>query len=220
MFHFLFVLLFLSSFNKTPFSATPAPLASPDTGQYLAKHEFSLDKRYGNSFVNDVFRDNILLALNYAAGKQINPAKIDWSNIDHLAEYKLVLKPGETFAFHDDVLPEYQGKVTKSTGAHFNSAEGFKSDGYLVGDGVCHLASLLYWVAKDAGLKALAPTRHDFAPVPEVPAQYGVSIYNYPGKSASNEAQNLYITNNLGHEVAFEFKVDHDKLSITAAETN
>lgn len=212
MIQFLIGLLFLSSLTKTqlPIRQHPAP---------LAEHEFSLDKRYNNSFVNNVFRDNILLTLNYAAGKKLNPAAgIDWKDVAKQSQYKIILKPGETFAFHNDVLPEYQGKVTKFTNAHFNSTEGFKSDGYLVGDGVCHLASLLYWVAKDAGLKAVAPTRHDFAPIPEVPPEYGVSIYSYPGKNASNEAQNLYITNTRAKQVAFEFKVENDELKVSVAE--
>ncbi len=180
----------------------------------LSYHEFSLNNRYGDSFVNNVFKDNILLTTAYANGEKIDPAKIDWGKIEKPFQYKLVLKPGETFAFHDDVLPQYIGKVNKTTNSHFNFQEGFKSDGYLTGDGVCHLASLLYWVAKDAGLDTLAPTRHDFAPVPDVPREFGVSIYNYPGKSESNEAQNLYITNNKNKEITFQFDFDGDKLSV------
>lgn len=189
-----------------------------NTNHQLASHEFSLNKRYENSFVNDVFKDNILLVTAYTSGQKVNPANIDWNKLEKPFQYNLVLKPGETFAFHDDVLPKYQGKVTKTTNSHFNFQEGFKSDGYLTGDGVCHLASLLYWVAKDAGLDALAPTRHDFAPVPQVPREFGVSIYNYPGKSQSNEVQNLYITNNKDKEITFQFDFDGEKLSIKAVE--
>ena len=166
----------------------------------LASHQFSLEDRYRNSFVNDIFKDNILLAIRYATNNT----------------NKITLKPGETFAFHDDVLPQYQDKVDKTGNSHFSSDEGYKSDGYLVGDGVCHLASLLYWVAKDAGLNALAPTRHDFAPVPDVPQQYGVSIYDAAGKSMSNELQNLYISNNKSKTIAFLFNYDGKNLTIKA----
>ena len=166
----------------------------------LAVHRFSLEDRYHNSYVNNIFKDNILLAIRYATNNTST----------------ITLRPGETFAFHDDVLPQYQGKVDKTGNSHFSSNEGYKSDGYLVGDGVCHLASLLYWVAKDAGLNALAPTRHDFAPVPDVPRQYGVSIYDAAGKNMSNELQNLYISNNKNRTIAFLFNYDGKNLTIKA----
>jgi hypothetical protein len=209
----------LISFLFLPFlSNQPMINMALPSVQKLSYHEFSLNNRYENSFVNDVFKDNILLAVNYTAGQKIDPQNINWSNVEKPFKFSLTLKPGQTFSFHDDVLPQYQGKITRTTNAHFNSQEGFKSDGYLVGDGVCHFASLLYWVAKDAGLDTLAPTRHDFANIPEVPREYGTSIYSYPGKSQSNEAQNLYITNNKGKDVTFVFNFDGEKLGITAQE--
>ncbi len=194
------------------------PLISPVAQKPLAQREFSLEKRYSNEFVNNVFRDNILLTLDYLTGKVSNAKQINWNQVDSPTEYKITLKPGETFAFHDDVLPQYKGKIAKTSNAHFNSQEGFKSDGYLVGDGVCHLASLLYWTAKDAGLLAVAPTRHDFAPVPEVPREYGVSIYATPGTQAHDQVQNLYITNNREHEIAFVFDYNGQDLKIIAEE--
>lgn len=186
----------------------------------LAQHEFSLSNRYGNSYVNDVFKDNVLLTIKYTTGTKIDPKTIDWKILEKPFVYKMNLKPGEIFAFHDDVLPQYKGKVIKTTNAHFNFAEGFKSDGYLTGDGVCHLASLLYWVAKDAGLSVYAPTNHNFAPVPEVPKEFGVSIYNYPGRSSSNELQNLYITNNRNKDIVFEYKLEGEHLKISVFESS
>lgn len=186
----------------------------------LAVHEFSLENRYNDVYVNGVFRDNILLAVNYLAGSKITPDNIDWKKINSQFKEKITLEPGQTFAFHDDVLPEYAGKVSKTTNAHFNSQEGFKSDGYLVGDGVCHLASIFYWVAKDAGLDTLAPTRHDFAPIPDVPREFGVSIYdNNLSKSSSNELQNLYIKNNKDKAVTFEFDYDGKTLTVRAQQS-
>lgn len=205
-------MLYLIFGGLVPAGTQPAKVVA------LAAHEFSLNDRYGDSFVNNVFKDNILLAVDYTTGQKMDSTNINWNNVEKPFEYRLVLKPGETFAFHDDVLPIYNGKIAKTTNAHFNSSEGFKSDGYLVGDGVCHLASLLFWVAKDAGLAAVAPTRHDFAPVPDVPSQYGVSIYNNQTKSSGNELQNLYITNNKSREVAFLFTYDGGKLKISAEE--
>ena len=204
---------FLIPFLLLPFFGPAKPIDLT-----LATHRFSLENRYADSFVNNVFKDNILLTLNYAAREKVDPQKLDWNTIEKPSQYKLVLKPGETFAFHDDVLPQYRGRVSQTTNAHFNFQEGFKSDGYLTGDGVCHLASILYWVAKDAGLDALAPTRHYFAPVPDVPREFGVSIYNYPGKNASNEEQNLYITNNKNKSVEFVFSYDGHDLTVSVKE--
>ncbi len=192
------------------------PVSEP---KVLAVHEFSLENRYPTPYVNDVFKDNILLTISYAVGKQIDPKDINWDNIGKPFKYTLSLKPGETFAFHEDVLPNYTGKVAKTTNAHFNASDGFKSDGYLMGDGVCHLASILYWVAKDAGLDTLAPTRHDFAPVPQVPQEFGVSIYNNGTKgTGSNQSQNLYITNNKDKTIAFVFDYNGDTLTVEAVE--
>jgi hypothetical protein len=208
------------AFLFLPIIGLSQPIAAPVSTTYqLAYHEFSLNDRYGNEFVNNVFKDNILLTINYAASQKIDPANIDWTKIEKPFEYTITLKPGETFAFHGDVLPQYSGKITKTTNSDFSSNQGFKSDGYLVADGVCHLASLLYWVAKDAGLNTLAPTRHDFAPVPDVPKEFGTAIYKLGDKSQSNELQNLYITNNKNKDIAFVFDYDGQKLGITAQET-
>lgn len=206
------------SFLFFPFAIIGQPVAT-DSNHVLSEHEFSLNKRYEDSFVNGVFKDNILLTIDYISGKKIEPTKIDWENLQKPFQYKLVLKPGETFAFHDDVLPKFQGKISKTTNAHFNAQEGFKSSGYLVGDGVCHLASLLYWVAQDAKLEAETRVNHNFANIPQVPKEYGVSIYAYPGSQTNDQMQNLYITNNKDRQVAFDFNFDGQNLKITALET-
>jgi hypothetical protein len=199
-------------------SIAPAQMPAPEP-KVLAAHEFSFENRHKIKSVNNVFKENILLAIYYTANANIDPKNINWDNIKKPFEYKFPLRSQETFAFHDDVLPDYEGKITKTTNAHFSWSEGFKSDGYLIGDGVCHLASILYWVAKDANLDAFAPTRHDFAPVPDIPREYGVSIYsNKTKKSKTNELQNLYITNNKSNEIAFIFKYDGNILTVKAIE--
>ncbi len=197
--------------------AQAIPQQNKPSQQVLSSHAISLEKRYSNKFVNDVFKDNILLNIAYMGDKVAKDSAVNWQAVEKPFHYSFTLKPQETFAFHDDVLPEYQGKIAKTSNAHFNSQEGFKSDGYLVGDGVCHLASIIYWAAKDAGLEAKAPTNHDFMPIPEIPKEFGVAIYDFPGQSYSNQVQNLYITNNKNVPIEFKFDYDGETLTVSVA---
>jgi hypothetical protein len=192
--------------------AKPQFLGTPDV--VLATKSFSLEDRYGNTYVNDVFKDNILLTLAYLGGSVKAKGDISWDKVTSPFNYEFTLLPGQEFAFHDQILPEYKGNVVKTTNAHFNYTDGFKSDGYLTGDGVCHLASFIYWTAKDAGLSAIAPTNHNFANIPDVPKEYGVSIYDLPGAFQTSALQNLYITNNFDKPVRFEFKYDGANLNV------
>lgn len=177
----------------------------------LASEQISLERRYENTYVNDVFKDNILLNMSYLTGKVAKKEDVKWEEIEKPIAYEFTLLPDKTFAFHDDVLEKYKNSVVKTTNANFNYSDGFKSDGYLAGDGVCHLASLMYWVAKNAGLDAYAPTNHDFAQIPEIAKEYGVSIYKIPGQLSSNAMQNLYLTNNKKNPIVLEFTY-RDKL--------
>ncbi len=184
----------------------------------LAEHQFSLEQRYDNPYVNNVFKDNILLNIAYLDGRVKSADQINWNELEKPFQYRFALKPGQTFSFHNDVLPKYDGKVAKTTNAHFNYQEGFKSDGYLTGDGVCHLASLIYWTAKDAGLDAEAPTSHDFAKINEIPKEYGVAIYDIPGQNDSNAKQNLYVTNSRPKAVEFVFDYKDNNLKVSVVE--
>ncbi len=179
-----------------------------------AQRQMSLANRYPDAWVSGIFKDNILLTLNYMDGTVSDPAKINWAEVTKPKTYTLTLEPGEIFAFHEKVLPEYTAKIAKTMKARFNWTDGFKSDGYLIGDGVCHLASIMYWAARDAGLTTLAPTNHDFANIPEVPKEYGVSIYYDPRSSARSTSQNLYITNTFDTPVQFAFAYDGTNLSV------
>ena len=202
------------SLGKRAIAQVPlSPLAKQsDPGNLLASHVMPLDNRYPVPSVGDIFRDNILLTLHYMSGRVSNPSQIKWDEIRKPYTYEFVLKPGETFAYHDDVLPEYQDSLAISTKAHFNAQEGFLSDGFLYGDGVCHFASLMHWVAKDAGLKVDARVNHDFANIPDVPMQYGTSIITDPTVSSLNEQmQNLYITNTSDKDVRFVFEYGKDQ---------
>lgn len=185
----------------------------------LSNRSISLEKRYNNKFVNDVMKDNILLNIAYMADKVGKKTAVNWNRVTRPFHYQFSLKPKEVFAYHEDVLPKYEGKVAKTTNARFNAQENFKSDGYLVGDGVCHLASLIYWAAKDAFLDAFAPTNHDFAAIPEVPREFGVSIYSYPGRSSANASQNLYIMNNKSTQITFHFDYDGRNLRVSVSQT-
>ena len=176
-----------------------------DREKLLATHSMSLDNRSQDRLVNEVFKENIVLTLSYMRGNIHNGKAIEWAEVEQPFTSTFSLKPGETFAFHDDVLPEYKGAIAKTTNAHFNFQEGFKSDGYLTGDGVCHLASLMYLVAKQTKLHVVAPTNHSFAQIPDIPAEFGVSIYHSGEKSTANEVQNLYIKNTTDKDIVFEF---------------
>lgn len=199
------------------FTASSADINSLQIKQ-LASEQISLEKRYGNEYVNDVFKDNILLDILYMAQKVKKKEDVNWKEIEEPIDYKFTLQPSKTFAFHDEVLDQYKDSVVKTTNAHFNFDDGFKSDGYLTGDGVCHLASLIYWVSKNAGLDAYAPTSHDFAVIPEIDRQYGVSIYKAPGQSSSNKMQNLYVTNNKSKPIVFNFTYKNSQLKLSIYE--
>lgn len=107
------------------------------------------------------------------------------------------------------------------------SSKFFMDEGYLAlaglgGNGVCHLASLMNWVAKEArlqmpsaladggqaGLDVLAPVNHDFYPVPGVPKENGTAILSQSAQ------QNLYIKNNKDYPVSFEFKADANNVEL------
>lgn len=187
----------------------------PQKENILSSRTISLENRYPSQRVSDVFKDNILLNLAYLDGR-VNTAKdINWSEMENSFRSEFTLQPDETFAYHDAVLSQYEGKVVKTTEAHFNSQDGFKTDGYLYGDGVCHLASLINWAARDANLEVLAPTNHNFANIPEVPKEYGVSIYYNPANKSVGANQNLYITNNQNKPVNFIFEYKDGLLSVT-----
>lgn len=185
----------------------------------LAQKDFSLADRYAVPSVNQVMADNILLTLSYMSGKKVT-SQPNWNFVEKPFTYTFKLNPGQTFAFHDDVLPQFQGKIVKTTNSHFNAQEGFKYDGWLFGDGVCHLASFMNIVARNAGLNVLSPVPHDFAKIPDVPRQFGVSIYDAPGSSTGDQMQNLYVTNNKNKPIAFVFEYKNHDLKIEVKELN
>lgn len=185
----------------------------------IASHSINLAERTpGGGQMSDVMADNILLNLAYL-NDEVNDAKnINWDEIRKSRTLEFRLKPGEAFAYHEDFLPDYEGKIVLTTKSKFNSEQGFKHDGYLMGDGVCHLASFMNWVAKDSGLKTEVPTNHDFMPIPGVAREQGVAIYFMPGSKEANARQNLYITNTKDKDVIFRFIIDNKNLELKVLE--
>lgn len=181
----------------------------------LSSRTISLSNRNADPFVNEVFKDNILLNISYMAGKVQNASQINWKEVQNPFLYEFTLNPGEAFAFHDDVLPEFRGRVVKTGNSHFNYQDGYKTDGFLYGDGVCHLASLIYWAAKDAKLLAKAPIRHDIAPIPGVVYANGVSIFYAPNNPQINQLQNLYIENIYEEPITIRFHYKDDSLTVS-----
>lgn len=183
-----------------------------EKNEILAQESLDLTTRATDSWVSQVMADNILLTLRYLKGDV--GEEVDWEASREPFSVSFTLGPGEVFAFHQDVLPEFEKKLVKTTGATFHSHEGFKSDGYLFGDGVCHLASLMNWVASQAELKVTAKINHDFLPVPGVPKEFGTAIYYIKGNTSSNQLQNLYIENPFDFPVEFIFLADSQEVKL------
>ena len=202
----------LQIFTTNPLGPIVSPLAHVEV---TARHEFSLQKRYDNEFVNHVFKENILLTLAYWRRVITRGKAPDWSAVDQPFYWEFTLPSGHIVSYHGIVLPKYQGKVTPLADIHFSSSEGFLSDGYLIGDGTCHLASLLAWVAKDAKLTVEDPTNHNFASISQIPNTEGVSIYSQPQDPGASALQNLYIANNFQYPITFTFDYDGTNLRVS-----
>lgn len=181
----------------------------------LAKQDMDLSIRYANPVTNDVFKDNILLNFAYMSGRVQNARQVNWDEVREPATYEFTLQPGQVFAYHDSILPEFQKDVVKIGGSHFGSEDGYRSSGYLYGDGVCHLASLINWAARSASLEVVAPTNHDFAKIPGIDRVYGTAIYYAYGQPEISAMQNLYIRNNFDYPVTFAIESIQDSVSVT-----
>jgi len=209
------LLIFGSTIISNPMLVSPIGetlMVKNQTQEALSSVSLDLETRYENDFVNEVFKDNILLALYYLKGEQIvkNP---DWEKVRKPFELSFELKPGEMLAFHENILTEYKGKVVKTMDSRFMSDEGYRSSGFLVGDGVCHLASLMNWAASEASLNVISKVNHNFRLIPGIDEKYGTSIrFSQTGNNSQN--QNLYIENNLDQPIIFKFKIDEKTLSL------
>ncbi len=193
-----------------------APVA---TVQTIATHQFSMNNRYQVPSVNEVMKKNILLSIAYMTGQVSKKSDIDWTKVTSTFHYEKILNPGEVFAFHQNILKQYADKLAFTTNAHFNASDGFVSDGYLFGDGVCDLASLINWAALDAGLKTYVPTDHRaVAHIPDIPDDFGVSIYMNP-ENGVGTTNNLYVTNTKDKPVTFQFDFDGTNLKVSVTQS-
>lgn len=186
--------ILLFSNLKTPLVSSSAQLTSAQTElESLALGGIDLSQRHPNAQINEGFKENILLNLDF---------------LNQAGNGKIVLQPGEVFAFHKNILPEFNENTVVTQESEYRPKEGYKLVAGLYGNGVCHLASLMNWVASEAGLAVTAQVNHNFAPVPGIDKKYGTSIKFYPNIGGTSERQNLYIRNNQDLPVLFSFKLE------------
>lgn len=209
----------LAGSNEPILSPVPEKQATAQnqfSGKVLVEKTLDLEKRHPDKVVNEVFRDNILLNLHYLKKdvdslkkdrEKQGPENIAWEKAREPFDVVFILRPDESFAFHENILDEYSNKPLITGNSHFSYEDGYKTVAGLFGNGVCHLASLINWAASEAGLEVNAPTSHDFAPVPEVPRKYGTSILYCKDVCSSTQRQNLYLKNNTDKVLIFTFKV-------------
>jgi hypothetical protein len=181
----------------------------PEVKQVLASQEYSLQNRYHIESVNEIFADNILLALLYLDGDVKKGDSIDWETVRKPDSAVFTLKPGESFAFHDNLTADRADSVVQTTNARFIANEGFRNSGFIVGDGVCHLASFIKVVSAQAGLEVYAPVRHDFAVIPDVSRDDATSI------NSGDTRQNMYITNITSEDIQFIFEHSAESITMT-----
>lgn len=207
-------LAMVSLTNLASFVSTISSDTFPKQEEILAVKELDFD--------NKVFADNILLALHYRKGDVLqmkdSKGEIDWDKVRKPFETSFILKPGEAFAFHNNVLPEYKDSVSYTMNSRFFGEEGYKFLDGLGGNGVCHLASLINWTASETNLKVAAKVNHDFYPVPGVPREFGTSIFYSQNGGNNSENQNLYIKNNLQVPVTFIFEADNKHVGLKIIE--
>lgn len=60
-------LLFIPFFTESPVKQI---IPKQFVVKEISSHTFSLNNRYGNSFVNNVFKENILLTIKYTSDKK------------------------------------------------------------------------------------------------------------------------------------------------------
>lgn len=211
----------LSPINKTqiPGENLAAVVSKTQIEQrLLARQTLSLKNRHTNQQINEVFAKNILLNLAYISGEVKNKEKLDWQKVTQAHEFSIVLHPNQVFGYHDHVLPEYEQKLIETPKTYFHAQDGYLSSGYLYGDGVCHLASLLNWTALSAGLETFVPKSHSIAKIPDIDDEYGVSIYVVESDKKSGVNNNLYITNTKQTPIEFKFIYNQERVAIEVYE--
>jgi len=190
-------LVLLSNNYQVQFVSPSAQLVSVEKEPVLASATLDLCFRHPQPKMSQGFKENILKALEY----------LEKDNGD-----KTILAPGEVFAFHRNVLPEFKDEKIVTQNSGFLAKEGYKVVGGLQGNGVCHLASLMNKVGREAGLEVTSLVSHDFAQIPGIEEKYGASVFFLPEPNLSSQRQNLYIKNNQAFPVEFVFDLKDDCL--------
>lgn len=198
-------ILTLSAVSAVPVENTPIEIGSAS---------MSLNNRYGYDAPENAYKDNILLNLAYLSGEVRSRKDIDWRKIRKPFTLQFSLEPGQRFAYHDLIDPQYKDNVAVTAHTNFGAGDGYKFADGLYGMGVCHLASLIHKVALSAGVESIAPVNHDFFVIPEISKEYGVAIYSSPDAPEASAKQNLYIKNNLDSRIDFRFDFDGDNLKV------
>ena len=114
-----------------PLTQVVGPLLSPTVEvreEVLAEHFMDLNTRAAGEHVNEVFKFNILLAVEKFG-------------------HSFILEPGEGFAFHENMALEFTDLPMKTGFTRYTAKEGYQTVLGLPGNGVCHLATLMNWVA-------------------------------------------------------------------------
>lgn len=200
-------LLFSQPTLSTPVAENAGQLIQ---SQILSSGTMDLSYRYPVKSINDGFSENIFIALGYLSlrGDALQAQGGDFS-------FSLVLNPGEVFAFHKNILPEFRQDKIITQESGFLKKEGYVSVAGLQGNGVCHLASLMNFVANGAGLEVIAPTNHNFAQIQGIDRKYGTSIYYLPNGGEISQRQNLYIRNNREYPAEFRFFLEENLLTFS-----
>lgn len=202
----------ITTINSIP---TGGVLAWEDSKTIVSEHSIDLENKMDRASA-----DNILLALRYINGDTDvleHKNKPDfWEKVRQENIFVVILQPGEVFAFHSEILPEFEGKIVimPAVETSFSSRDGYKLSGNLVGNGVCFLASLINQTASDAGLTVTALVNHNFFPVPDVPREYGTSIF-YQKNAGFSQKQNLYVENNQEDTVELVFRADENRITVS-----
>jgi len=182
----------------------PESILSPVAGEagQLSKNEtvlssetMDLGSRYHVESISNGFMRNILINVWYLVGTK-----------------PLILQPGEVFAFHKNILPQFKDEKIVTQESGFNSQDGYVAVAGLYGNGVCHLATLMNWVSSEAGLEVTALASHDFSPVPGIDRKYGTSIRYMPDGSRNSSGQNLYVKNTFDYPVEFKFSLENERV--------
>lgn len=208
-------LLLTPAGSSTTFTAGQAACLVDKTKLVLSTGRMDLSYRYPIENTSKVFTENVLVnlyhlsRLNKSEDAQIPQDFKFQENVP--ASFSLTLQPGEVFAFHDRVLNQYKDSKIIAPEGGYRPQDGYILLGGLYGNGVCHLATLMNYVAQHSGVEVTSLTRHDFAPVPGFDREYGTSI----STGNAPEKQNLYIKNDKEMPLELKFDLQGNELVFT-----